>query len=49
MWLCCDPRKVLQMRLESGPMEGPDDEAIEVYRGTGGGDFARAGGGDCDG
>ena len=26
-----------------------DDEAIEVYRGTGRGDFARAGGGDCDG
>ena len=33
--ICCDPRKVLQMRLESGPKEGPDDEAIEVYRGTG--------------
>lgn len=28
---CCDPRKFLQKRLESGPMEGPDDEAIEVF------------------
>ena len=30
IWECCDPRKFLQMRLESGPKEGPDDEAIEV-------------------
>jgi hypothetical protein len=22
------------MQLESGPIEGPDDEAIEVFRGT---------------
>ena len=28
---CCDPCAVLQMRLESGPKEGPDHEAIEVY------------------
>jgi hypothetical protein len=30
--VCCDPCDVLQMRLESGPKEGPDHEAIEVYR-----------------
>jgi biotin synthase len=29
--LCCDPRVFLQMRVESGPQEGPDHEAIEVY------------------
>jgi hypothetical protein len=28
---CCDPRYFLQVKLESGPKEGPDDEAIEVY------------------
>jgi putative transposase len=31
--------------VAAGAMEGPDDEAIEVFRGTGGRDFARAGGG----
>lgn len=29
--VCCDPCEVLQLRLESGPKEGPDHEAIEVY------------------
>jgi hypothetical protein len=29
--ICCDPSKFLQMKLESGPKEGPDHEAIEVY------------------
>jgi hypothetical protein len=28
--LCCDPRSFLQMKLEFGPGEGPDYEAIEV-------------------
>jgi phage terminase large subunit-like protein len=28
---CCDPFDFLRMKLESGPLEGPDDEAIEVY------------------
>ena len=28
---CCDPRYFLQVKVESGPKEGPDDEAIEVY------------------
>ena len=28
---CCDPRVFVQMELESGPKEGPDDEAIEVH------------------
>jgi hypothetical protein len=30
MALCCDPLSLLQMKLESGPEEGPDHEAIEV-------------------
>ena len=30
-WRCCDPRYFLQVKLESGLKEGPDDEAIEVY------------------
>jgi|GEM_PF-5518227 len=30
--ICCDPCDVVQMRLESGPKEGPDHEAIEVQR-----------------
>jgi uncharacterized membrane protein (DUF373 family) len=32
--LCCDPRHLLQPEVESGPTRGPDDEAIEVQRGT---------------
>ena len=31
---CSDPCDVLQMRVESGPKEGPDHEAIEVQRGA---------------
>ena len=33
------------MRVESGILEGPDDEAIEVHRRAGHRDLARAGGG----
>ena len=29
--VCCDPSDFLRMKLESGPFEGPDDEAIEVH------------------
>ena len=37
-WLrcgCCDPRKLVHLKLESGPMAGPDDEVIEVQRRVG--------------
>ena len=28
---CCNALVFLQMELESGPKEGPDDQAIEVH------------------
>jgi hypothetical protein len=28
--ICCDHFDFLQMKIEFGPVEGPDDEAIEV-------------------
>jgi hypothetical protein len=45
---CCDPRDFLQVKLESDPKEGPDDEAIEVYGRADHWGFARAGGGRFD-
>lgn len=30
-WFCCDPRISVHLTLESGPLRGPDDEAIEVH------------------
>src|SRR6185437_9112416 len=41
---CCDPRYFLQMKLESGLKEGPDDEAIEVHGRADHCGAARAGG-----
>jgi hypothetical protein len=38
------PLILRQMRLESGPERGPDDDAIEVHRAADRGDPARAGG-----
>src|SRR5271166_866969 len=45
---CCDPRDFLQVKLESDPKGGPDDEAIEVHGRANHRDTAGAGGGDFD-